>query len=551
MTGKSTLDETAEDFYEEHRTKRVGAVEIGKRIAEITIPSVFPHEEYKPGQDELPFTNQSINSFLINSISNTLALTALPPGLPMCKLEPDETALADDIKSKPELWTETVYALSRREEVHRTRLERTNARDAYQRTMRLLMVTGNCLCVWVEINRPKVYNMHNYVVRRAADGEPLVTVLRETVSLAIVDDDIREAVLAHRKDGGTVSEDDDKKPDYDDEAVIYHVQTLELVGPKKRWYYWQETEGGYFIDGTDYYQDYETPVMWPAHLSLDTGADWALPYAYDYEGDLKAVEELSAGFLDGSAAIAQFLRLVDPTGITDIRKVTKARNLDTIPGRAEDVTVPTANKNGELQTVANGIESVSRRLGMAFASEASIQRSGERVTAEEWKRMSMALDKSMGGVYSSISQTIQRWFILRFLYLHQKENKKLVPLPKDLVSIGVITGLDGIGRSSEYENLTGLCKDYAEIMGPEGLREAVEGPDLFRRMAASRAIKTDGLVITAEKRQAAQEAQMARQQQQAMIEKGTGPLAKGGADLINQMMQQQQQQGSPNGTEGQ
>lgn len=552
MSGRSTLDESAEEFYEEQLPNRQGAVAIAKRIANITIPSVFPDETYQPGADELPFTNQSLNAFLINSLANTLALTAFPPGLPMCKLEADETALSEDLKKDPELWTETSYALSRREEAHRTRLELTNARDAYQRSARLLAICGNCLGVYKNIDRPMIYNMHNYVVKRASDGTALVTVLKENISLALADEDVRDAVLAHRQklSGSTESSPEDgKKPDYDDDATIYHVQTLELVGPKKRWYYWQETEGGYFIDGTDYYQDWEHPVMYPAHLSLETGAHWALPYCYDYEGDLKQVEELSAGFADAAAAIAEFIRFVDPTGLTDIRKVRSAKNLDVIPGRAQDVSVPQSQKNGDLQAVQGGIDMIYRRLGLAFASEASIQRNGERVTAEEWRRMALALDKGMGGVYSSISQTIQRWFVLRFIHLHQKENKKLTPLPKDIVSIGVVTGLDGIGRSSEYENLIGLCKDYSALVGPEGLREVANGADLFRRLAATKAIKIDGLAKTPEQKQAEQDSAQAAQQQQAMIEKGTGPLAKGGADLINNMMQQQQ--GNQNGTQGQ
>lgn len=549
MKSESTLEKSAEELYEEFKVNRGGVVEIGKRIASITIPSILPSEEYKVGADELPFTNQSINSFLVNSLANTLALTALPPGLPICSFTPDETKLSDDIHKDPQLWTKTVYSLSRREEVHRNRLERTNTRDAYQRTMRQLIAGGgNCLCVWKELDRPKVYNMHNYVVYRSDDGEPLVTILKENISLAIADDDIVEAVMANRRREGSSEDHDDREraPDYDDEATIYHVQTLEKdAAGKKRWYYWQEMEGGYFIEGTDFWQDYEHPTMFPAHLSLDTGAHWSLPYCYDYEGDLRSIEELSAGFLDGAAAIAQFLQFVDPTGLTDIRKVSNAKNHDTIPGRAADVTTMVSGKSGELQVVANGIEAVARRLGMAFASEASIQRSGERVTAEEWKRMALALDKAMGGVYSSLSQTVLRWFVLRFIYLHQKEDKKLVPLPKDIVSIGVNTGLDGIGRSSEYENLKEVCMDYAEIMGPEGLRETIDGSDLFRRLASSRAIKTDGLVKSPEAKQAEEDKQAALQQQQALVDKGTAPLAQGGADLIKQMMLQQQ--GTQNG----
>jgi hypothetical protein len=323
----------------------------------------------------LEIANQSINSWLVNSLANTLMLTALPPNLPMCKHRINEMALQEDIEADPEMYTELTYALSRREEVYRNRIEETTARDAYVSWMKLGIVTGNGLCLWTDIDRPVVYNMHHYVAVRDAKNNHLVTILKDTISLAAADEDVVEAVQRHRADNPRP----ENLSEWEDTATIYHVQ--KIVKNRKgenEYLYWQECEGGYVIPGTEFYSPFETPPMYPFGMITETGSDWALGYCSDYEGDLKATEELSSAFLDGAAALAWFLTFVDPTGQTNIRDVEKADNLAVIPGRADDVTTFTSQKTADLSVVDSTIEKVARRLGMAFASEASIQRSGER-----------------------------------------------------------------------------------------------------------------------------------------------------------------------------
>lgn len=533
---ETTLGVTAEAFYSQKKAKRSGVASIGRRLADITIPSVFPPENYDNSHDSLEITNQSVNSFLINSLANTLMLTALPANLPICKFESDESKLQEDIKNDPELWAETQYALSRREEIHRTRLESTKARSAYVKTMKQLLLPGNSCILWTDINNPIVYNMHSYVVQRDAKGIPMVTVLEDTISMEVADDDVRDAVIQHRLDKGIAT----KEHDWDDTANIYHVQKLVNDGGELEWLYWQETEGGHVIEDTEFYSPFDVPPIYPAQLIDETGSDWGLGYCSDYEGDLKAMEELSASVQDGAAMLSWFLTFVNPTGTTNIRDVKGAKNLDVLPGDGADVTTFTSNKTGDLSVVSGEAEKVARRLALAFASEAGIQRTGERVTAEEWKRMSMALDRSMGGLYSVIAQTVQRWFVLRFIHLHLKENKKIIPLPKDVVSVGVVTGLDGIGRSSDYENLMGLMTDASNILTPQVLAEEVNRGDLLRRMAAGRAVKAEGLIKDPETKAAEQQQREQMQQQQTLLEKGAGPLAQGGVDMLAQMMQQPQ-----------
>lgn len=534
----TSLGISAEEFYKQEQKGRTGPIEVARRLADLTIPSDFPTENWNSG-DDLEITNQSINSRILNTLTSKLTLAALPPTLPFISYNPIETKLEEDIKNDPEAWSQVKYALSRREEVHRKRLKETEVRSAYGRGVKQLLLAGNVCVFYMDINHPRIYNMHSYIVKRSADGEPLVTIISEKISWAIADEDIKAAVKESRP-----NKDDDKskKNDWHDTINIYHVQTLEIDEQtnEKEWHYWQETEGGHVVEGTDAWSEYEVPAMYPAGMKAETGSDWYIPYCLDYEGDLQAIENLSASIQDGAAALAWFLFFVNPEGMTNLKEVQEADSLDVLPGRADDVTTLNTHKGGELNAVSVQQQEAARRLGFAFASQTSIQRPGERVTAEEWQRMSQELDEVMGGLSTDLSQGYQKWWILRFIHLHELENKELAPLPEGLVSVDIVTGLDSIGQSTDHSNLIAWASEGAAALGPEGFNAKINGDDFLRRTAAGRAVKAEGLVKSPEQAQAEREQQEAKLQQQTLMEQATGPLAKEGAGMISEMLQSQQ-----------
>lgn len=536
MTERS-LGLSAADFYVQAQGKRTGVVNMGRRLADLTIPSTFPAEDYDTSHDSLPITNQSINAHLVNNLANTLTMVAFPPDLPMLEFTPNESQLRPHIEGDPEYWSEIEYALSRKEEQHRKKLNTTRVRDRYTATMKQLITsTGNACILWTDIANPIVFNLHSFVVKRDSRGVPLVTVIKECISTRTADEDVKAAVQRDRIRKGKPFDPND----WNDTADIYHVQKLVVEPPKQpEWLYWQETEGGHVIEDTDFWSDYDTPAIFPAGMIFETGSDYALPYSLDYEGDLKATEELSASFQDGAASLAWFLIFVNPTGNTKIKAVREADNLDVIPGHADDVTTLDTGKGGDIMRLGDYLETIARRLAIAYANEAGIQRNGERVTAEEWRRMAMALDKGMGGLYAAISQTVQRWFVLRFLFLHHKADKSLKALPKEFFEVEVATGIDNIGRSSEYDNLMTWGQDMAGLFTPQVFAQEVNMGAFLRATGGARALKVDALVKSPEQKETETQNNEAAMQQQALLEKGTAPVAKGGMDMLAAMTQQQ------------
>ena len=524
----TSLGVTAEAFYESQMAARTGPVALGRRLADISSPSTFPPEHWQAGEP-MAIPNQSINAYGLNTLAAKMMLGAFPPGLSGWKFNPEEHKLDPDIREDPTLYSQVMYALARREEAHRARLEATKSRSALVKYCKLLLLTGNAATLWTDIDHPIIYNMHHYAVKREASGTPIAGVIKESVSRMVSDDDVIAAA-----DRSKTSTPNAASP-WDDEITIYHCQKLIRDGDKKEYVYWQEVEGGEVIEDTVAYSDFETPTIYFGWMIPEYGSNWGIPYCSDYEGDMQAVENFSAALQDGGAAAARFLTLVDPNGQTELKDILEADNLDVVPGREQDVKTLRSDKGGDLAVTSNEMESAARRLGQAFLMFSAIQRKGERVTAEEWRILAGEIDQAMGGLYSDFSQTSQRYFVLRFMFLHQESDPKLGKLPEGLVRINVVTGIDTLGQSSEGNRLREYMMEAKEALG-EALVQHIDPSDYLRRLAAVKNIKAEGLVKGAEQLEAEASQMKKEAMQQTLLEKGTGPMIQGGADMLGQMM---------------
>jgi hypothetical protein len=286
------------------------------------------------------------------------------------------------------------------------------------------------------------------------------------------------------------------------------------------------------LEGTEVETDFDAPPMWPGGLIPVFGQDWFRGYCEEYQGDLYTSENLASALNDGASAAALSLMFVNP-GSTSIKQVREARNLAVLAGRAEDVSMFRTDKQGDFNFVTQREEVVARRLGQAFLMTSSIQRSGERVTAEEWQQMGQEIDKAMGGLYTSTAQGNQRIIIIRAIKLHEEESKSLPKVPTDVVNIEVVTGIDALGQTTEAQQLKDLATAGQQAF-PQQWEKNADANNYLTRMAAAIGLKPDGLIKKSQ--QVAQEDEQAQQQamQQEMLSKGTGPAITGLSQMATQ-----------------
>lgn len=531
--GVYTLGQPAEALYNQGVGEREKVLWMARRMAELTDPAIMPPEDYEAG-DDLPGNNQSIGSQCVANLASKLMFMAFPPGQPMARIEPVETKLQPDIDKDPQLYSAVQLALSRTEQSHRKRLETTPMRTAYVGLMNLLLVAGNGLWKQIDIESPTYHKPDCYVVQRDTAGHPIHTIHKERVKVMTLDEDVRAAVLAE----------DPELLDLDDwqrEADIYSVCKLKVGhnSGDKSWLYWQEYKGQ-LLEGTEIETDYEDCPMWPCWIVPVYGKNWGRSYCEKYRGDLYTMESLASAGNDGAALAAWALLFVKPGTRTSLKQVREAKNLDILHGSAEDLTVFRSDKTADLNFVGGREQLVARRLSAAFLLQSSLQRDGERVTAEEISRLGVELDQGMGGLYTAVAQGNQRVIVRRFMYLHEESNKDLPKLPKGVVDVAVVTGVDALGRSTESTSLRRFVGTMREAF-PAKAELILDATDFARRLAAADGIKPDGLVRKEEDVAAEQEGMQQQAMQAEMLKGATPALAKAGADTMAQQFQQANQ----------
>lgn len=511
------LGQPAEDVYLQLARRRQPVIDMGRLMAELTIPSVLPPDGYQTG-DNLPGNNQSLTARCVNVLAAVLMLMAFPPGRPMLRYEPVESKLAKAIAQDPELWSKTELGLSRLEEEHRKRMETTTIRTTYTEYIKLLIVAGNACWNHTKLDHPTFHPPTDYVVKRNKVGQQLMVILKECVSVVELPEDVQQ--LIYSLDEKVAAE----KP-WMQEADIYTVcRLVEVTKDNRYWECWQEFKG-HIIPGTEYDADEDDTPLYAAWMIPVKGKDWGRSYCEEYRGDLFICENHSSALNDGASVAGLSLTFVKPGSRTSTRQVKEAENLSVLTGSAEDLSMFRAEKSQDFNFVTGNLEKAERRLSSAFMLQSSIQRSGERVTAEEWRRMGADLDKAMGGVYTSLSQTTQRHVVMRFIHLHEDSNKDLPTLPEGVIRVAVVTGLDALGRSTDEEALIDFGAVLSKIFGPVVVSQMINASDFIRRLAASKGIRPDGLVHTEQEVAAAAAQQKNDAMKASMIQHGTGPVA--------------------------
>ena len=137
-------------------------------------------------------------------------------------------------------------------------------------------------------------------------------------------------------------------------------------------------------------------------------------------------------------------------------------------------------------------------------------RNAERVTAEEIIRMSQELEVTFGGIYSLLAAELQKPLATKLVHILLK--KGVLPksidemLRANIMHIQVITGLEALGRGSDYQKLLMFLQSAAAVPNSAAY---INAPEVLRRTAVAIGVK-EGVVLTDEEIQE-------QQQQQAML----------------------------------
>lgn len=510
------MAETARALYERLSTAREVYLDRAEECAKLTIPFLFPKRgDNGTTKYETPY--QAVGARGVNNLSSKLLLALFPPNTPFFRQDIRDDVL-QYLESTPEDKQEIEQRLVQREQTAQKYFESSQMRVSMEVCLKQLIVAGNALLFFPpKEGGIKVYKLNSYVVQRDFVGHPIQIVTLDKLAINTLPYDVLQKL------------DIDLTSKRGDELVEVYTHIV-YSSKNDRYDSYQEIDGKR-IEG--YEQSFPADVCpWlPVRLFKMDGEHYSRSYVEEYLGDLKTLEGLSKAIAEMSAIAATVIYLVRPNGVTQVSKLTKAKNGGFVAGNPEDVSCLQLDKRQDMQIAKATSDVIESRLSYAFLLNSAVQRSGERVTAEEIRYVANELEDTLGGIYSILSQELQLPVANTLINILTKRGD-LQDVPKDIVSLSITTGMEAIGRGHDQMKISTFMQGISQIPDAAAV---VNWEGVARAWANSCNLDTTGLIKTAEQIQQEQQQAMMAQMAQAAIPNAT----KGVADSINAQQQTQ------------
>lgn len=496
----------AKSLYSSLESDRHTYLERARDCAKLTIPTLVPPQGHS-SSTIYPVPFQGLGARGVNHLAASLLMSLLPPNQPFFRLALDAEAVRS-LGMAGTVRAEIEKTLSSMENSVTQEIETMALRPAIFEAMKQLIVTGNVL-LHLKNRAVKVYQLEKYVIQRDGDGNISHIVVKETVSRRSLPPDTIE-ILSENPTGAPYN------PGSEDDVDIYTC--VHAVGPDK-WEAWQQIEGQ-TIESTRGKYTKETFPWFALRMNRIDGESYGRGYVEEYLGDLKSLESLTQAIVEGSAAAAKVLFLVNPNGFTNAETLARSPNGAIREGLATDVTVLQVQKQGDFSVALQTIAQIRERISYAFLLAESTIRNAERVTAEEVRLTTAAVERQLGGIYSILSQELQLPLVRRLMSTMAKE-KRLPKVPDEYVKPMIVTGVDALGRGNDLAKLDTFLIGLQQVLGPEALLQYVSVSEYLNRRAAALGIDTEGLIKSEE--------EIMAERQQAMsstiMDKAAGPVA--------------------------
>ncbi|QGF19814.1 head-tail connector protein [Pectobacterium phage MA1A] len=484
-------EEGAKAVYDRLKNDRNSYETRAENCALFTIPSLFPKDSDN-GSTDYTTPWQSVGARGLNNLASKLML-ALFPMQTWMKLTISEFE-AKQLLSDPEGLAKVDEGLSMVERILMNYIETNSYRVTLFEALKQLCVAGNVLLYIPEPDTAKTYNpmklyrLSSYVVQRDAYGNVLQIVTRDQIAFSALPEDVRKVVVAS---GG------EKKPE--EQIDLYtHIYLDDESGDYLKY---EEVEGEE-IQGTDAsYPVGSSPYVAVRMVRID-GESYGRSYVEEYLGDLRSLENLMEAIIKFAMISSKVLGLVNPAGITQPRRLTKAASGDFVAGVKEDISFLQLEKTADFTIAKSVADQIEGRLGYAFMLNSAVQRTGERVTAEEIRYVASELEDTLGGVYSILSQELQLPLV-KVLMNQLQATQQIPELPKEAVEPTISTGLEALGRGQDMAKLQEFiqaCGALANLAQDQDINTA----NIKLRLANAIGIDTVGLLLTQEEKQAKQ-----------------------------------------------
>lgn len=454
------------EVYQRLDAKRAGVLTRARECARLTIPSVLPPAGWTEGQTlETPY--QSIGARGVNQLVSKLLLVLLPANVPFFKLE-----IAPEILNSAGISKDQADILLAAIEKRIMKLvEELNLRATLATALRDLVVTGNSLIYFGKDN-VKVFKLEDYVVQRDGAGNVKTLITREKLSKAVLPRELRSLLEKAER----IKQ---EKPDQDPAEVEEYTLYTMAVRDGDKWTITQEIEDIPVKQVTVNDEDFPYIIL---RWSSAPNESYGRGLVEQYLGDLKSLEALYEALVSGALQSSRVIWLVRPNSVLTPENIEKAWNGDVLVGSAEDVSAVQLNKYADFNWILQMVTVLEQRLAQVFFLIPGSIRDAERVTAEEIRLISQELETSLGGVYTLLTNELQRPMLRLLLKRLKSEAGYDLSKYKSVLDIKIITGFAGIGRTEDFNRLLLFVQSAAGV--PEA-GTLIDSEKILRQMAVS------------------------------------------------------------------
>lgn len=466
-------------------------IDRAERSALLTQPLLFPKDGFNYTTN-LSDPYQSVGSRGTENLTSKLLTTLFPTGVQW--FQQRLTAEGElSFAEAPQQKSVVELQLQERSKTIWKTLEQPWFRPRIAELLRHLIVGGNG-GLWFDHKTAKIrfVPFYSYTVKRDSADNILKIIVHEKIANIMLEED------------------------YGEEEQISRYTCFQRISDDKFYSYQEINEK--MVEGSDAEYPLELLPFLPLRWEHHTGESYGRSFVDKVIGDLATVEGLSEALIDVAALAARVVFAVNPGGVTDITDLEMADNGDFISGVATDVAAVQVGKLQDIGTASQLLEEVRRQLREAFFMGSTVQRSGERVTATEIQYLAQELDTALGGAFSLLAEEIQGPIVRLTENYLQKKNVLVAP-PKGILEVQLITGIEGLGRSSEMQSLSLFNNMVQQTIPQQEFTLMLDYYEQMLRIAKVAGIQIEGLVMPREEYEQAKLAQ-----QQAYMAQQSLPL---------------------------
>lgn len=497
---------TASASYESLITTRAPYFQRAQEMANLTIASLMLPEGSN-GATAASDAYQSVGARGTKNLASKLLLALMPPNQSFFRMVVDGKAKRELQKNK-EHWSKIEEALGEMERSLTASIESRAIRVTLFELLLQLIVAGNCVLHIPEKGASSIYKLNQFVVVRQHNGEVLKLIIKEMIAKCALTDQQKTCL-----DVTDLSEEYTDASNGIEQTEVCAYTCMERT--KDNWKVSQEIKGKPVPESQGTYP-LDAPAFIPARWRKVDGEHYGRSFCDEVAGDLTSVEGLSQSCIEGAAAIAKLIIMVNPNGHVK-KEDLEGNNLDIIDGGPNDVTVVQANKVGDLSYAKSMADGIEKRLELAFLLNTAVQRDAERVTAEEIRFVAQELEDTQGGIYSIQSLELQVPMINRVRNIETRSGG-IPALPDGSLSIQIVAGMEALGRSHELMRLDQFVGDIGQTLGPDAVEKYVNVLNYLTRRATALSLETTDLLHTQDEIDQATAAA-----QQAEVGKTVGP----------------------------